>query len=136
MTSKTCQPGHFENPAGFQEQDFTHFPGLADLRLPPPTHKLESPDTAPGGYLGQVGFCEGGEAPQPAGWLCPNPLLRILLLLFTEHRLHSLLGTRYLAHALKPRCLDSKPDSNYMPLGMLFHFTSLSLGFLIHEVGL
>lgn len=38
MTSKTCQPGHYENPDSFQEQDFTHFPGLADLRAPPPTN--------------------------------------------------------------------------------------------------
>lgn len=31
VTSVTCQPGHFENPTSFQEQDFTHFPGLVAL---------------------------------------------------------------------------------------------------------
>lgn len=135
MTSKTRQPGHFENPAGFQEQDFTHFPGLADLCSPPPTCKLWSPDPVPGRYLGQVETFRGGEAPQPTGWRCPNPLW-LLLLSFTEHLLHSLLQIGCLAHALKSQGLCRSPDSDSNSLALSSSFPPLSFGFLICEMGL
>ena len=118
MTGKTCQPGHSENPAGFQEQDFTHFPGLADLRSPPPAPQTPEPGSCIGRILRTGGGRGGGGAPLPTGWLCPNPLpLLISLIPFTEHLLRTLMRIRRSALVLKPHSRGSNPDSHFMTLG-------------------